>query len=80
MKTYCKLMPFKESGIQPVKRLFAIFLRKHSARTNIQETFKGYKFLKRISFELPTNFREEGWLGYRWCLRTDCSEDNCEVQ
>jgi len=35
--TYCKLMPFKESGIQPVNRLFAIFLRrKHSART----TFK----------------------------------------
>lgn len=28
-KTYCKLMPLKESGIQPVKRLFAMFLRKH---------------------------------------------------
>ena len=35
-KTYCKLMPLKESGIQPVKRLFAMFLRKHFSKNIIK--------------------------------------------
>jgi hypothetical protein len=50
------------------------------SKNNIQVVSTGDKFLKMDKLKLPTDFREEGWLEYQWCLRTDCSEDNCEVE
>lgn len=75
MRTYIKVMPFKELGIQPVKSLFAMFLRNiQEEEPNVNECLRKTSFICNKVW-LLTESQEEDRLRHQLYLRTDCSEE-----